>query len=210
MGRSTVILFSTRVATIAKLRRTIHLGYCAFGSSVYPIVNHYYWQLDFAQKLSRSISDQFAHFFRLYSIQCDLVESIFRAIGTKKATPFLEGICTLHPGEEGRIVCLVLLSKLADKVQTLKQPEVQKMSVEARASVMSEHRLNFYLFEAFAQRFTADEANLIWQRFATLYELIQKETSRAVLDLSSRIEHYRLTNMPIDFDLTNVIQSWEN
>ena len=84
------------------------------------------------------------------------------------------------------------------------------MSAEERASAISEHRLNFYLFEAFAQRFTADEANLIWQRFATLYELIQKETSRAVLDLSSRVEHYRLTNMPIDFDLTNVIQSWEN
>ena len=68
----------------------------------------------------------------------------------------------------------MLLSKFADKVQTLKQPEVQKMSVEERASAISEHRLNFYLFEAFAQRFTADEANLIWQRFATLYELIQK------------------------------------
>ena len=193
-----------------KLRRTIHLGYRAFGSPVYPIVNHYYWQLDFTQKLSRSISDQFARFFRLHSTQCDLVESIFRAIGTKKAAPFLEGICTLHPGKEGRMVCLVLLSKLADKVRTLKQPEVQKMSTEERASAISEHRLNFYLFEAFAQRFTADEANLIWQRFATLYELIQKETSRTVLDLSSRVERYRLTNMPIDFDLTDFIQSWEN
>ena len=193
-----------------KLRRTIHLGYRAFGSPVYPIVNHYYWQSDFAQKLSRSISDQFTHFSQLHSAQCDLVESIFRAVETKKAGPFLEGIYTLHPGEEGRMVCLIFLSKLADKVRTLKQPETQKMSVKERTSAISEHRLNFYLFEDFAQRFTVDEANLIWQRFATLYELIQKETSRAVLDLSSRVERYQLVNMPINFNLPDFIQSWEN
>lgn len=59
------------------------------------------------------------------------------------------------------MVCLVFLSKLVDKVRTLKQPDVQKMSVEERVRAISEHRLNFYLFEDFAQRFTADEANLI-------------------------------------------------
>ena len=64
-------------------------------------------------------------------------------------------------GEKGRMVCLVFLSKLVDKVRTLKQPDVQKMSVEERVRAISEHRLNFYLFEDFAQRFTADEANLI-------------------------------------------------
>jgi len=84
------------------------------------------------------------------------------------------------------------------------------MSVKERTSAISEHRLNFYLFEDFAQRFTVDEANLIWQRFATLYELIQKETSRAVLDLSSRVERYQLVNMPINFNLPDFIQSWEN
>ncbi|MEC8892093.1 MAG: hypothetical protein VX901_02080, partial [Candidatus Poribacteria bacterium] len=145
-----------------------------------------------------------------HSAQCDLVESIFRAVETKKAGPFLEGIYTLHPGEEGRMVCLIFLSKLVDKVRTLKQPETQKMSVKERTSAISEHRLNFYLFEDFAQRFTVDEANLIWQRFATLYELIQKETSRAVLDLSSRVERYQLVNMPINFNLPDFIQSWEN
>ena len=84
------------------------------------------------------------------------------------------------------------------------------MSVEERVSAISEHRLNFYLFEDFAQRVTVDEANLIWQRFSTLYDLIRKETNRAVSDLSSRIERYQLTNMPANFDLPDFIQSWGN
>ena len=108
------------------------------------------------------------------------------------------------------MVCLVLLSKLVDKVRTLKQPEVQQMSVEERVSAISEHRLNFYLFEDFAQRFTVYEANLIWQRFSTLYDLPQKETDRAVSDLSSRVERYQLTNMLANFDLPDFIQSWGN
>ena len=193
-----------------KLRRTIHLGYRAFGSPVYPIVNHYYWQPDFAEKLSNGVVDQFTHFCRLHSTQCDVVESIFRAVAAKESDIFLKGICTLYPGEKGRMVCLVFLSKLVDKVRTLKQPDVQKMSVEERVSAISEHRLNFYLFEDFAQRFTADEANLIWQRFSTLYDLIQKETDRVVSDLSSRVERYQLTNMPANFDLPDFIQSWGN
>jgi len=138
------------------------------------------------------------------------VESIFRAVAAKEWDIFLKGICALHPGEKGRMVCLVLLSKLVDKVRTLKQPEVQQMSVEERVSAISEHRLNFYLFEDFAQRFTVDEANLIWQRFSTLYDLIRKETNRAVSDFSSRVERCQLTNMPANFDLPDFIQSWGN
>ena len=192
-----------------KLRRTIHLGCRTFGSPVHPIVNHYYWQPDFAENLSSGVVDQFTHFSRLHSIQCDVVESIFRAVGAKESDIFLKGICTLHPGEKGRIVCLVFLSKLVDQVWILKQPEIQKMSVEERVSAVSEHRLNFYLCEDFAQRFTVDEANLIWQRFSTLYDLIQKETDRAVSDLSFRIERYQLTNMPANFDLPDLSRAGE-
>ena len=107
------------------------------------------------------------------------------------------------------MVCPVFLSKLVDQVRPLKQPEVQKMSVEERVSAISEHRFNFYLFEDFAQRVTVDEANLIWQRFSTLYDLIQKETDRAVSDLSSRIERYQLTNMPANFDLPDLSRAEE-
>lgn len=55
----------------------------------------------------------------------------------------------------------------------------------------------------------SDEANLIRQQFATLYELIQKETSRTVSDLSSQADHCQLTNMPANFNLSNAIQGWK-
>ena len=38
----------------------------------------------------------------------------------------------LHPGEEERMVAVVFLSKLADKVRKLKDPEIRKLSVEER------------------------------------------------------------------------------
>ena len=47
-----------------KLRRTVHLGYRAFGGDSYPIVDHFYWNLEFTQHLPAKARTQFEHFFQ--------------------------------------------------------------------------------------------------------------------------------------------------
>ena len=192
----------------AKLRRTVHLGYRSFGGPVYPLVNHFYWHLDFTKRMPQNTRAQFEHFYQLHEQQCDVIESTFRAILAKDADAFRNGLATLHPGETWRMVCVVYLSKLAEKTRTLTRPDVSKLSFEKRVEAISEHHLSFYIFEDFSRRFSAEEADLLWGRFRTLYDKIQEEIDRSVPDLDSRQDRYMLTEMPTDFDVEDFIASW--
>ena len=106
------------------------------------------------------------------------------------------------------MVAVVFLSKLADKVHTLKDPEVNKLSTEERIGAISAHRLNFHLYEDFARRFSAEDAESIWKRFSTLYEKIETEIAQSVPDRTSRVMRYQLTDMPANFEVEDFIQSW--
>ena len=192
----------------AKLRQTVHLGYRSFGGPVYPLVNHFYWHLDFTKRMSQKTRERFEHFYQLHEQQCDVIESTFRAILAKDAEAFRNGLAILHPGEAWRLVCVVYLSKLVEKTRTLKQPHVANLSFEERVDAISEHRLNYYLFEDFSRRFSVEEADLLWDRFGTLYNKIQEEIERSVPNLESRQDRYMLTEMPADFDVEDFIASW--
>ena len=109
--------------------------------------------MEFTKHLSAEARAQFEHFFRLHMQQSDVIAATFHAIYNKDADGFRDGLAKLHPGEEERMVAVVFLSKLADKIHTLKDPEVQKLPVEERIGAISAHRLNFHLYEAFARRF---------------------------------------------------------
>jgi len=99
-------------------------------------------------------------------------------------------------------------SKLTDKVRKLKDPEIRKLSVEERIGEISAHRLNFHLYEDFADRFSAEDAERIRKRFSTLYEKIEAEIARSVPDRTSRVMRYQLTDMPVNFEVEDFIRSW--
>ena len=191
-----------------KLRRTVHLGYRAFGGNSYPIVDHFHWNLGFTKHLPAEARARFEHFFQLQMQQSDVIEATFHAIHNKNADGFRKGLAKLHPGEEERIVAVVFLSKLADKVRTLKDSEVRKLPIEERIGAISAHRLNFGLYEDFARRFSAEDAESIWKRFSTLYEKIEAEIARSIPDRTSRVMRYQLTDMPANFEVEDFIRSW--
>ena len=152
--------------------------------------------------------ERFEYFYQLHEQQCDVIEAMFRAILSKNAAVFRNGLATLHPGEAWRMVCVVYLSKLVEKTHTLKQPNVANLPFEERVDAISEHQLNFYLFEDFSHRFSAEEADLLWNRFRTLYDKIQEEIDRSIPNLESRQDRLLLTDMPADFDVEDFINSW--
>ena len=73
------------------------------------------------------------------------------------------------------MVAVVFLSKLADKVRKLTDPEIRKLAVEERIGETSAHRLNFHLYEDFAHRFSAEDAESIWQ---TILNTLRENRSR--------------------------------
>ena len=193
----------------AKLRRTVHLGYRALGGPVFPVVNAYYWKSEFTTPLPQRIRDRFQDFSRLHQEQCDVMESTLRAILNKDRAAFMDGLETLHPGREGRMVCVVFLSKWVDKLRKLKSRENLNLSLEEQINAIGEHRLNFHNFVDFARRFSEEEANQLRECFSVLFERMESEIERSVADRGERVMRYQLTEMPAGFEVEDFIRSWK-
>ena len=181
----------------AKLRRTIHLGYRSFGGPIFPYVCHYHRNLDFTRHLSPEARSVFERHAQLYREECDVMESAFRAIIDKNADAFREGLAVLHPGESGRIVCLIQLSKIVYKMRFGSHP--------ARASFGGDISQDMDL----EPRFSPVELDTLWGRFITLDEKIQSREEQYLPGFQSGPMRYFFEEMPTDFDVDDFIASWE-
>ncbi len=180
-----------------KLRRTIHLGYRSFGGPIFPYVCHFHRDLDFTRHLSPDARAVFERHAQLYREECDVIESTFRAIIDKNAYAFREGLAVIHPGEPGRIVCLILLSKVAYKMRFASHP--------ARAAFGGDISQDIDL----APRFSPAERDILWGRFATLDETIQSHKEEYIPGFQSGPMRYLFEEMPTNFDVEDFIASWE-
>ena len=174
-----------------KLRRVLHLGYRPFGGPVYPYGAHFYWNLRFTRHLSPAARGQFERFAQLGNEEHDRIEAFFRAVLAKDEAAFRVELAILHPGEAERIVCVVLLSRLATKIHALCTPEIANLPYKARVKAVGDQRSSFYQAEDIAGRFSTEELAQLKKRFAPL------EAS-----LSSDVE------MPSDFGVEEFVASW--
>ena len=172
-------------------RRVIHLGYRAFGGASYPYITHLYWDLGFTRHLSPAARAQFERFAALHRQERDHVEAFFRAILAQDETAFRTELAALHPGEAERIVCVVLLSRLATKLHELTRPEIARLPRNDRAKAVGDQRTSFYLLEDVARRFSPAETDLLYRRCAPLEAKLESDV-----------------DMPADFSVADFITSW--
>ena len=126
------------------------------------------------------------------------MESTFRAIIDKNAVAFREGLAALHPGESGRIVCLILLSKVAYKMRFASHP--------ARPSYGGDISQDRDL----ESRFSPAELETLWGRFTTLDAAIQSHEEEYIPGFQSGPMHYFFEEMPTNFDVEDFIASWRS
>ena len=180
----------------ARLRRTIHLGYRSFGGPIFPYVNRLIRDLSFTACLSPDAQAVFQDMKRRYEEEAHALETTFRAIINKDESAFLDGLARLHPGEAGRVVCLILLSKQVYKMRTGTHP--------AREGYGGDISYD----EDLKPRFTDQELDTLWQRFATLDKKIQSDREMYVPGFQSGPMHYYFNEMPEDFGVEAFISSW--
>ena len=193
-----------------KLRRVIHLGYRSFGGQLYPYALRSAWEPSFVKHLSAEAQATFQRFTALAAREDDRIEAFFRAMLEKDVAGFREALAILHPGERERMVGVVLLSKVARKIGTLKRPEVAGLPERERAQAVGEQTWgSFTSFNNLAQRFTAAEAELLGWRFAPLDAKLQTETEQFVSGFQSGPTRYAREEMPADFDVDEFIASWD-
>ena len=176
----------------AKLRRTIHLGYRAFGAAIYPHAHAFNWDLGFTSRLSADTRRQFETFFELHAKERRVIEAVLRAALERDADEFQRQLATLHPGAEGRMVALVLLSKLIRRLPQLAETDAP----------------GFELRKDIADAFSAGEIESIGCRFAALDAALREPADHFVPGFQDGPAGYAFENMPAGFGVDEFIGSW--
>ena len=209
----------------SKLRRTIHLGYRTFGGPILPHVHFHHWDhsLAFTERLPAHLRSSFAHYAELHEREIGQIESVLRSIIDKDRNAFLAGLAELHPGHEGKIVCVMLLCRLAAKIHKLKRPEVASRPYAERERLLAGPVSHEY-YEKLASRFTVQEAGNLHTRCARLSSILEAgaeecherhgalaaellPAGRPAPDFHSRPLRTFYTEMP-DFEVEDFIESW--
>ena len=197
----------------ARLRRTIHGGYRSVGGPLYPYnPQSCNWDLDrdmgFSQSLSPAARQTFAGWAGLLAQERNLVEATLRTVLDQDAATFRARLAELHPGAKGRIVCVILLSKLANKIRALQRPDVANLPLDERARAISVNVPMCCFYDDLARRFSLSEADALWQRFAALDAKLQADTPQEVPGRPERSSHYFTYAMPANLDSEDFIASW--
>jgi hypothetical protein len=188
-----------------RLRRTIHLGYQSFGGPLYRYF-HLWWELGFTQNLPLSVRAPFERWTQCIAREHDLIEGIYRAILNRDVPAFRAGLVELHPGEEGRMTCVIILCKVAQKLHRLTRPGFASLTPAEQDRVA--HWRTRHLYLDVSRRFTADEIDRLCQRFGTLDARLQADEEQSVVATQSRPTNYRVYDMPVGFGVDDFIGSW--
>lgn len=114
-----------------------------------------------------------------------MIERIFRAIIGLDEGGFRHGLAELHPGIEGRMTCLVLLSKRAKNI-------------------------HHHPREPMINRFTASERELLWQRFLPLDSTLQTDSPQLVPGFQNKEPTPYIFNEMPAFGIDDFVASWTN
>ncbi len=182
----------------SKLRRTMIFGHQTFLGPLYRFF-HLWWNVSFAKNLPADLRAPFEHWDQCIAREHDLIESIYRAMLDRDASAFQTGLLALHSGEVGRMVCVTILCKVAQKLYQMTRPGF----VQQRAGDAS-----LYLYEDILRRFSRDEIELIWQRFGTLDAKLQMDKEQIVPGAQGQATKYRGYEMPANFEVEDFIASW--
>ena len=181
----------------SKMRRTLHPGYRPFGFAALPNVHWRHWEPGFYHYLSNTAREQFEVWDTLFFQEFDRIAAIFHAIIDGDANRFRIELDALHPSPDERMVSIVMLSKLAGKLYSLKHTTANP------ATLWGNGRDIIYL----GNRFTLGQVTELWRRFQPLDEKLKlpKETYQPGFQ---RMSDYNPNDMPADFSVEDFIKTF--
>jgi hypothetical protein len=177
-------------------RRTLHFGYQSFGAEGFA---HFFLPdtmgVDFVEHLSPRATEMCHHFESLHAKRHNDIAFTLRAILEKDAHAFTEGLHRIHRSEHARMTTLVVLSKIACMIRKYQDSDPEESSDSP-------------CIQRMADRFTLDELEQLWQRFAVLDRKLQSDTKQYEPLFQSGPMTYFFYEMPQDFSVDDFIASW--
>ena len=182
----------------SKMRRTLHPGYRPFGFAALPNVHWRHWEPGFYHHLSNPARKRFEAWDALFFDELDGTAAIFHSIINGDTDRFCAELEALHPSPYERMVSVIMLSKLSDKLYRLKHTNANP------ASLWGNGRDITYL----GNHFTSEQAAELWRRFQPLDEKLKlpEETHQPGFQ---RVSEYNPNDMPTDFSVEDFITSWK-
>ena len=177
-------------------RRTLIMGYEAFGNRGSIHYLHEPIGVDFIEHLSPDGAEQCKQFDRLHAQRRDEIVATYRAMIQADRTVFRRAFETLHPSEHCRLTSLVVLTKIAYRLRKYKDSD-------------SDDWQNTNAIKTLGARFTADELDRLWDRLATLDDELRTDTEQSESLFQNGPMMYQFYEMPVNFELDDFISSWD-
>ena len=185
----------------SRKRRTLHGGYCNFTQ---------YSDLSYTSHLSPTAQDTFARWAAQSARTQDLSESVLRAALAKDGAGFHQGLDNLQGGigPRGKMLLSVYLCKAACYINVLNNPDFKGIDPKLSASAATSHPTTLNWGPPFANRFTAQEAQKLWQRFAPLDAQLQAGEEYFAPSFQSGPMQYFFNKMPPAYEVDSLIATW--
>ncbi len=184
-----------------KMRRTIHGGFSTFTQ---------YENQSYIKYLSASAQVTFEHWIQHSEQMITHTESTLRAAIEKDAVAYHAALEKLHPGrgEKGKMLSTVYLSKIAKRVYDCKHPDFDNLPQGTRDSITRSHPITLQWGLPLANRFSFEEAKILWNRFKPVDARIQSDVEAAAPGYENRPSRYHFNEMPINFSVADFIAGW--
>ncbi len=185
-----------------KMRRTIHGGFSNY--THYPT-------FDYIEYLSPEVQEMFDR-WNVRSNQMKVwCEEALRAAIKKDASAYHAALEKLHPdrGEKGKILSTVFLCKAACFVAFTHGCELEDIPDDLKNRGKGPHAITLNWGPSFAEdRFTKEEASLLWERFKPLDALLKTDEELYLPGFQSGPMHYYFNEMPANFGVADFIETW--
>ena len=184
-----------------KKRRTIHGGFSAFAH--YPDLSY----LDYLSSAARST---FARWEK-YSIEKRYkTESVLRAVLKKDGMAYHLALDELHPGRgpKGKLQSTLFLSKAARRIRDLKGPDFAQLPDRERGAATSVHPMTLQWGMPIAERFTREEAEILWNRFKPVDDALRADAEQSAPGFQGGPSTYELNKVPPRLSVDSFIAAW--
>ena len=184
-----------------KMRRTIHGGF-----STHTSID----DLSFTNYISPQAQEAFARWNNRSEQMKQHTEDALRAVLSGDGSAYLSALDNLHTwrAEKGRILSTVFLCKAALAIRLRKDPPLQDIAEDLQRRLLGKHPITLNWGSKFADRFTPEEAHLLWDRFSPLEARLQSDEEHFVPGFQSiPMKHY-FNEMPADYSTADFIASW--
>ena len=186
----------------ATMRRTLHGGFSLHTKT---------HDLSYAEFMNHDVYEAFQEWNERSIRTQNLTEDALRSAINGDTRKYYDALEHLHPGrlEKGRRLTSIFMSKSARRISDLRGLNAKDVPERRRSAATMVHPITLHWGADFCERFSAQEAEVLWERFRPIHEGLQASTELAPPAYEDRPSRHYFYEMPDNLDIDGIIDGWE-